>query len=143
MNILLRLKHWQLFLLLIGIPMILEFVFIGIIITSQKPTSLIFIFPFIMIFVMGVFFDWFYELGTNLHKKLPDTVKMSLMRFKIFLLIPIVYILCICIFIFGILFNNIFPTRELPNIGCSFSFFRYIYSPCFVFFIACILSQKH
>lgn len=103
MDKLLRLKHWQLFLLLIGIPVILEIIFVGTIVTSQKMTGMIFIFPIIMILFMGTYFGWFYALGTNLHKRLPPTVEMNLPRFKIFLLIPIVYMLFIFIFMIGIL----------------------------------------
>lgn len=98
MTKLLTLKHWQLFLLIIGIPIIFEFVAIGFIISSRDPTIMIYFFPILMILFTGVFFGWFYALGTNLHKKLPNTAPMNLKKFKIFLFIPAVYILLICVF---------------------------------------------
>ena len=33
-----------------------------------------------MILLMGIFFGWFYAVGSNLHKKLPETVNMNLTR---------------------------------------------------------------
>ena len=64
-----------------------------------------------MIITMAVFFGWFYALATNLHKKLPGTVKMNLAKYKLFLFIPAVYILLICIFIFA--FINIAIDQEV------------------------------
>jgi hypothetical protein len=106
MTKLLTLKHWQLFGLLMGLPLIFQVVTMGSIITSQNPTMFLVAFPIMMIFFIGLFFGWFYALGTNLHKKLPATATMNLTRFKIFLFIPVVYILFISVFMFG-MFSNI------------------------------------
>lgn len=100
MKQLLHLKHWQLFLLIIGFPIILEFVFMGAIL-SQNLSLISIAFPIIMILVIGLFFGWFYTLGVNLHKKLPDTVQMNLNKFKLFLVIPVVYMVFLSIFFFS------------------------------------------
>lgn len=113
MTKLLTLKHWQLFVLLMGLPTIFQFVIIGSIIISRNPTIFFIAFPIMMIFFVTFFFGWFYALGTNLHKKLPATVAMNLTRFKIFLFIPVVYMLLISVFIFG-LFSN-FSSGVEPN----------------------------
>ncbi|MFT3705305.1 MAG: hypothetical protein QM802_23255 [Agriterribacter sp.] len=94
----LTLKHWQLFVLLIGIPIISEFVVIGSIVTSRDATIMAYYFPIMMIYFIGVFFGWFYTLGISLHKKLPESAPMNVNRFKIFLFIPVAYILLICAF---------------------------------------------
>ena len=78
MNVFLRLKHWQLFGLLIGIPFIFQIVGMTTVIVSQDPTKMFTVFPLLMLLFMGVFFGWFYAMGVNLNKKLPDTVKMNL-----------------------------------------------------------------
>ena len=117
MNFLLRLKHWQLFLLLIGLPLIMDIILIVTMITAENPfPSMIFIFPIVMIICMTIFFGWFYALGTNLHKRLPGSVKMNLTRFKIFLFIPIAYILFICLFMIFVL-NRTIADEEAPNVG--------------------------
>jgi hypothetical protein len=113
----LTLKHWQLFGLLIGIPMLFQFITIGSIMSSNETTGMFYFFPIMMILFVGLFFGWFYALGTNLHKKLPSTVKMNLARFKIFLFIPAIYMLFISVFMFG-MFSNA-SRGEQPNIGIA------------------------
>jgi hypothetical protein len=113
MTKLLTLKHWQLFGLLMGFPMIFQFVIMGSVMTSRNPTIMFAAFPIMMILFIGLFFGWFYALGTNLHKKLPYTVTMNLTKFKIFLFIPVVYMLFLSVFMFG-MFSNI-STGGQPN----------------------------
>jgi hypothetical protein len=105
MKIFLRMKHWQLFSLLFVIPLIFQV--IGIVSMSflKSPTILFMAFPTILLLYMFAFFSWFYTLGTNLNRKLPDTVQMDLRKFKILLSIPIVYILLICFFLFRLFIN--------------------------------------
>ena len=135
MNIFLRLKHWQLFGLLIGIPFVFQIVGMMAIIVSQDPTMMFTVFPLIMILFMGVFFGWFYTLGINLNKKLPDTVKMNLTTFKWFLFIPIAYITFFSIFMSGI-FINLFEGGE-PNPIAIASSFAIIF-PLHLFSMFCI-----
>ena len=51
----LTLKHWQLFGLLMGLPIIIEFIFMGSVISSNNPTIIFKAFPVIMILFMGLF----------------------------------------------------------------------------------------
>jgi len=98
----LTLKHWQLFVLLVGIPVIFQFIIIGFTIFTRDLRSIFYFFPVMMILFIGLFFGWLYSLGTNLFKKLPVTEKMSLTRFKVFLFIYAGYILLFLVFMFGI-----------------------------------------
>ncbi|MDR2206915.1 MAG: hypothetical protein LBE36_12260 [Flavobacteriaceae bacterium] len=98
MNIFLKLKHWQLFVLQTVIPIVLEIIVIVIMAVSNNFSLMRVFFPFIMILFMGTFFGWFYAMGKNLNKKLPDTVKMSLAKFQWFLIIPIVYMIFLVVF---------------------------------------------
>lgn len=87
MRILLKLKHWQLFLLKWGIPIFID------IVTFSNPGLLIKLFPVMMIvFTIGIF-GWVWAISTELHPKLPTGVELNVGRFKILFLIPIVYIL--------------------------------------------------
>jgi hypothetical protein len=97
----LTLKHWQLFVLLFGIPMIIEFIIVVIVISNRDARAAFIFIPMMTILYMAMFFGWFYALGTNLFKRLPVTVNMSLTRFKIFLFIPVVYLLFFVVFMFG------------------------------------------
>ena len=106
MNYFLRVKHWQLFLLLMGLPIIVQSIGAVSIFTTKDPRMILTTFPIIMVLFIGIFLGWFYALGTNLHKKLPETVKMSLSKFKLFLFIPMVYMLGLCIWIASLFVNT-------------------------------------
>jgi hypothetical protein len=54
-----------------------------------------------MIVVGGIFFGWFYALGTRLQEKLPIGVDMNIRRFKISLLIPVLYIFTLSVFMYS------------------------------------------
>jgi hypothetical protein len=60
-----------------------------------------------MILFMGLFYGWFWALGTNLHPKLPETVKMNLTKFKFSLLFPLVYMAALLFFISGFLWMGL------------------------------------
>ncbi|MBN7803071.1 hypothetical protein J0A67_19510 [Algoriphagus aestuariicola] len=93
MTKLLTLKHWQLFGLLVGFPLIFQTILFAMVFSGNYSS----VFPYLIsidaIAFMGVFFGWFYQLGTHLHEKLPDTASMNVTRFKIFLFIPVIYLL--------------------------------------------------
>jgi hypothetical protein len=97
---LLKIKHWQLFSLLFAIPFLFQMVMMGIVTSSNDPTVFLFSFPFLITYVLGLYFAWFYVLGVNLHKKLPQTVNLSLGRFKFFLFAPVVYAVFLFVFMF-------------------------------------------
>lgn len=93
MKLFLTLKHWQLFALFFGLPVIFQFLMMSAIVSGSEPGDIMFWFPIMMTVITGLFFSWFYSLGTNFHKKLPYGVQMNLARFKIFLFVPAVYII--------------------------------------------------
>jgi hypothetical protein len=111
----LTLKHWQLFGLLMGVPILLDIIAIGSII-SGNPRNTFIIFPAIMILFMVLYFGWFYSLGMNLCKKLPESVTMNLTRFKIFLFIPVVYLIFFLVFIFGMFSGILSGVQPDPSI---------------------------
>ena len=111
----LRLKHWQLFFLLVGIPLILSFISIGALITGMI-TVIFYVFP-ILVLVMGCFFGWLYTVGANLYKILPQFVSMNFTRFKIFLIIPALYFVLTNIFMFILVSKRLFAHGEIPNLG--------------------------
>ena len=116
MTKLLTLKHWQLFGLLVGIPILFEFITIGTAVSGNHPGNMFFIFAVILILFMGLYFSWFYSLGTNLYKRLPETERMNLTRFKVFLFIPVVYMIFLFIFMFGMFAKNLSGVQPNPAI---------------------------
>ena len=121
----LKAKHWQLFLLTFGIPMIFQFVIMGTMFANvangnnPDPTFMfnyMKFFPIMMIIFMGVFFGWFWSVAVGLQSKVPEDVKMKVKKFKIFFFIPIAYMLFITLFM-GIQMNGLMTNGTEPSGG--------------------------
>lgn len=89
MRFLLKLKHWQLFVLTWGIPLAIN------IYTFSKPELMVKLFPVMMVvFIIGIF-GWIWAISTQLYKKLPLEVNMNIKGFKIIFSVPIFYTLAL------------------------------------------------
>ena len=95
-------KHWQLFLLMFGIPILSQMFVMGNMISQigeNNPPDMSFmlkyfsLLPFIMVLFLGTFFGWFWSIAIGLKHKIPQDIKMKTTKFKIFFFIPLVYIL--------------------------------------------------
>jgi hypothetical protein len=90
--------HWQLFSVLVIFPIVFQIFFLAITFIVSPPVIIylsISIFLFVYLFLV---LAWFFTLGTSLHSKLPQEANMNLVRFKIFLFIPVAYVLLIVLF---------------------------------------------
>ena len=108
MSIFLRMKHWQLFVLLVALPLAVEFVMMVSLILFRNFSVIGMVFPALMIICLGTYFGWMYSLGINLHRRLPASVGMSLTAFRLFFFTPVVYILTICAYV-GVAFSIVSP----------------------------------
>ena len=99
MKIFLKAKSWQIFMATIGLPIILEIIAITFIIIEGNPTVILKIMPIMMIFFLGGLFRWLWAVAINLQEKLTAELKLSVNRFKTFLLIPIIYFVIFFVFI--------------------------------------------
>ena len=66
-------------------------------------------FPIMIILFMGVFFGWFWSIALGLQRLISDELKLKVNRFKVFLFIPVVYM----IFFFGVFMTSF--TSGGPN----------------------------
>ncbi len=107
----LKAKHWKLFLLMIGIPIIFQFImivsmFVNIETDNNSGSEFMFDYmsfaPILMIFFYGIFFVWFWSIGVGLQRMIPIELKLKVNRFKILLSIPTIYVLFLLGFIFSI-----------------------------------------
>jgi len=146
----LKAKHWQLFVLTFGIPMIFQFVMIGTIFSNvasghNPDPSFIFnymkFFPIMMFIFTGVFFGWFWSVVTGLQSKIPQEAKMKLVRFKIFFFIPLIYILFILIVV-GVFMNGIINKTSEPNPIVIGAFIAIIF-PLHLFSMFCIFHSLY
>lgn len=147
-EILLKAKHWQLFVLSFGIPMFLQSVamnnMLNKMVAQENPDPSIFFasmwyLPILMILTGGILFGWLWAVGTGLQSKLPAGVKMNVVRFKIFFFIPLIYLAFVAFFIVR-LFNDL--SMNLEAAGPEFEEWgRYItfILPIHFFAIFCIL----
>lgn len=112
----LKAKHWQLFLLTFGIPMIFQVVMMGTMIAkigsenNAEPNFIFGYFKFILIMIfvfMAFLLGWYWSVAVGLQRIIPAEIRLKVNRFKILLIIPIVYIL----FFFGF-FMTSFATGE-------------------------------
>ena len=99
-------KHWQLFLLIVGLPLITQIILVVAMMTNianadNPDPSLIFtymqILPLLMIVFMGLQFGWFWSMAIGLQSKVPENVKMKVKKFKIFFFIPLIYLVALSI----------------------------------------------
>jgi hypothetical protein len=97
----LKAKHWQLFLLSFGLPMIVQIIWMGSMMANftltRDPDPLILFryikfFPVLMVLSSGTLFGWCWAVATGLQKKVPTEVNLNAKKFKIFFFVPIVYI---------------------------------------------------
>jgi hypothetical protein len=131
MNLFLRAKHWQLFLLTFGIPLLLEIVMMYGIFShvlqhpDEGPDPYVFfsyfkLFPFIMLLFMGTMLGWQWSAATGLQKLLPAGITMKVTKFKIFLIIPVIYIFSILLVLFFV-FKNLWSDDNFAyRISISF-----------------------
>lgn len=124
----LKTKHWHLFLLTFGIPVIFQFIMIGTMLTSvgngtePDPSAMFFffkVFPVLMIISAGTFFGWFWSIAIGLQRKVPANVKMKTKKFKVFFFIPMTYILLILIGMGTVMsgFPDMVESGDTPGIG--------------------------
>lgn len=102
----LKAKHWQLFILLIVIPIIFQMVMMSMMISNalslQNPNpdfmnNYFNYFIVIMILYLFGLMGWFWSMAIGLQSKLPYHVKMRVNLFKFFFFVPVTYISLILI----------------------------------------------
>jgi hypothetical protein len=111
-HLFLKAKHWQLFLLTFGIPMIIQlslmaglFASIGSGTTPDTSFMLGYMtfFPLMMALFTAVLFGWFWSVAIGLQKKLPEPMRLNLKKFRICFFIPLIYVLCILVFMSAVM----------------------------------------
>jgi hypothetical protein len=147
-NRFLKVKHWQLFLLIFGFPTIFQLVFMSSIfsaISTNPGPEMIFstmkFFPILMILFMAILLGWFWSIAIGLQKKVPEHITMKVKKFKTFFLIYLAYILCLTILI-AFAMNGMMSGVNEPsvvNIGTMFA----IIVPLHLFSMFCILYSLY
>ncbi len=126
MNLFLKAKHWQIFLLTYGIMflgqlILMSYVIVNVGIQEEANPLEIFeffsYFPLIMLIFMGILFGWQWSVAVGLQEFIPEEIKMKLTRFKVFFIYSVGYMLSFMALFYimfqGTLVNEMIPESEL------------------------------
>lgn len=105
-------KHWQLFILMVGLPFLFQIITIVYVIVMGNPLFAFSTFPIFMLLYVSIFFGWFWSIGVGLHKFLPENHGLNIKKFKIFFFIPLAYIVLL---MFSMMYLGIFSTFPPPD----------------------------
>lgn len=100
MTLLLKLKHWQLFFLVWGLPFLIG---LGTLLHLGIALTLL---PFSMIISSICVFGWIAAIAITLHRQLPKKHDLDIQKFKLLFSIPLAYVLLIICWIAFILLDN-------------------------------------
>lgn len=124
-NFFLKIKNWQLFFLLLGLPLIFQFYTMFTFFSdfeadsnsnSEDILNYFDLFPIIMIVFTGLFFGWFWSIVMGLKKQIPFELQIQVGRFKLFFFFPLIYILLFLIYMTDF-FNGFDNTNGSEIIG--------------------------
>ncbi|GGK80545.1 hypothetical protein ACD591_09965 [Rufibacter glacialis] len=102
----LKAKHWQLFILTCGIPVVFQLGIMEVILSKigsggDSDPSAVFTYLKLSLVVVvlfaAIFFGWFWSVAIGLQGGVPKNVKMKVRKFKVFFFMPLAYILLISI----------------------------------------------
>ena len=146
----LKAKHWQLFVLTFGIPLVFQLFMIGSVISDiavhdNPDPAMMFKFmkflPVIMILYLVVFFGWHWSVAIGLQNKVPENVTMKVKKFKVFFFIPLVYLI-IFLMVFSVSMNGLFNLNQEPDFGFFGGLFAVIV-PLHFFAMYCIFYSLY
>jgi hypothetical protein len=141
-NYYLKAKHWQIFILMIGVPILFQVFAIIYLIISKDSILTFSIFPIFMLLFMSVFFGWFWSIGVGLNKFLPQESNLNITKFKIFLLIPFFYVifLMFSMLSFGV-FSDSPPSNGMFGISFAIIIPLHLFSMFCMFYIMYFCSK--
>ncbi|WP_423998552.1 hypothetical protein [Maribacter sp. IgM3_T14_3] len=119
-NLYLKAKHWQLFILMLGIPLAYQLYTIshffglqthsnsisegGVGVTEVLNDNIFYFdyFPYVMILHIVMFFGWLWSIAIGLQQNIPSEIKMKVKKFKVLFFIPLIYIISILLLMAGL-----------------------------------------
>ncbi len=134
----LRAKHWHIFIITFGIPIIMQVIMMVATINGFNNYLISILFPIITILYILGYLGWFWSIGLGLQYKVPSDIIMKVKKFKIFLIFPMVYIIFISLSV-GTLFGEAFENAKdlsglMVGIGAAIIFPLHIFSMFCMFY---------
>ena len=118
MERLFKAKHWQIFLIAFGIPLLLYFSSIILTVGQFKMKLMLILMFFALVLFLGGYLSWLWSMGVSLQKRIPEQLQISTLLFRIFLFFPVVYYLGLIAFFrwgFGYFASNI-ASHSMANL---------------------------
>lgn len=140
-NRFLKAKHWQLFLLVFGIPLVAQLTLMGSLIFywgagPDFMMNYVQFYPILMVLTMSVYFGWLWSVGIGLQRLIPNDIVMKVNRFKVFLLFLVVYM------IFFVAFFITSVSSGVPEPGDFIVIMPFHLLSVFCFFYAIYFAAK-
>jgi len=132
----LKARHWQIFMLTIGLPLLLQMAMTPMLFDGANPGLSVSLLMMITVVFMFGFFGWIWAIAIGLQTKIPADVKMKVLKFRIFLTFPLVYILFFSGFIISVFGGNM--DLETGNDQELFAGMMGIIFPLHIFCMFCI-----
>lgn len=150
-NFFLSSKHWVLFALMMGIPFLLMFGgMFGWMFTSinsndpfESMSGFWITYGLGMFLYMVTFFGWLWSIGTELSKKMPAAQPFNLGRFKIFLIVPVLYMGLFIPFFMGSTMSFDPMSNQPPPIFNLGGVFIILFVLCHLFSMFCIFHSMY
>ncbi len=129
-NLFLKAKHWQLFLLMFGVPMFFYFIWIFVFIASLNSSggrpevggmvAGMVLYAIIMLLVMFITYGWHWAVGVGLQSKIPEHLRMKTKFFRFTFFFPLIYMLIFFSFM-GFSVTNMIGHENDPSLfGITF-----------------------
>ena len=99
MQFFLKWKSWQIFLLIVVFPFATQSLIMNTLINSQELDLLFNVMPLILLIFIGIYLLWFWSLGTELNKVVPENIRLKGSRFKFGIKFCAIYMVVFQIFI--------------------------------------------
>ncbi len=92
-------------------------------------------FPLLMIIFMGALLGWQWSVAIGLQRYLPQEIKMKVTKFKVFFIIPVVY-MALILTVISFVFNS--PFLSDPDLGVGAGIIFIIIFPVHLFSMFCL-----
>jgi uncharacterized membrane protein YfbV (UPF0208 family) len=132
-KIFLEWKSWQIFLLIVIFPFATQSLIMKAFINSAEtdPSILFTVMPLFMLIFIGIYLLWFWSLGTELNKIVPENIRLKATRFKFGIKFCAIYMVFFQIFFVatanGNSFGALMPIIFILHIVAMYFMFYSIY----------------
>ena len=94
----LKARHWQIFVLLCGVPFLTEIIAMPLLFGGNSMASISTMMLIILI-GLGGFLGWFWSIGTGMQHLIPEDITLKTGKFRFFLIYAFVYMLLFSVFV--------------------------------------------